>query len=92
MKRHPTNKFIVVCGFSKSKDMSSILHFLATNSNVKEIYPVTSYHTRLSPIETIQEKINCITKLLQPYDTPCNPFKEPIDKGSIPSTLRKVTA
>lgn len=90
-KRHPMSKILVVCGFSKQKDMTAMLHFLATNSHVKSIYPVTSNHFKLSTIGEINEKINDAIKLLHSYDSHGNPFKTEINNGDIPSTLTHVT-
>jgi hypothetical protein len=56
-KKHPHNKITVACGFSKAKDMTAMLHFLATNNHVKSIYPVTSNHFKLSTIDVINEKV-----------------------------------
>lgn len=56
MKVHPTNKVFVVCGFSKQKDMISMLHHLATSPNVKAIHAVTSPHFKLQTIDNVKTK------------------------------------
>lgn len=91
-KIHPMSRVHVVCGFSKAKDMTSMLHFLATSPNVKTIYPVTSQHFKLQHIDNVKSKVDEIIKLLHPYiDLSQNPFQEPIECGNIGCTLDKVT-
>jgi hypothetical protein len=53
VKRHPDQKIQVVCGFSGQKDHTSMIHCLASPKNVKHIYPVSSSHFKLIPIEVI---------------------------------------
>lgn len=91
-KLHPTSQIHVVCGFSKQKDMTSMLHSIATCPNVKAIHPVTSQHFKLQHIDSVKQRVDEITKLLHPYIShQKNPFQEPIECGNIHSTLHKVT-
>lgn len=64
---HPTSKIHVVCGFSKQKDMSAMLHHLASSPNVKSIHGVTSPHFKLQGIDAIINKFAEVKKTLHPY-------------------------
>lgn len=89
---HPTSKIHVVCGFSKQKDMTAMLHHLASSPNVKSIHPVTSPHFKLQGIDAIANKFTEVKKTLHPYIEQWeNPLKEPIQEGSIPHTLEQIT-
>lgn len=91
-KLHPTSEIHVVCGFSKQKDMTAMLHSIATCENVKAIHPVTSQHFKLQHIDSVKEKVEEIVKLLHPYNTQQkNPFQDPIKSGDIAMTLNEVT-
>jgi len=59
---HPTSKIHVVCGFSKQKDMTAMLHHLASSPNVKSIHGVTSPHFKLQGIEAIASKFSEVKK------------------------------
>jgi folylpolyglutamate synthase/dihydropteroate synthase len=73
-KLHPDSQIYVVCGFSKQKDMTSMLHKIATCPKVAAIYPVTSQHFKLSHIDNVKEKVEEISRLLHPYINEKNPF------------------
>ena len=89
---HPTSKIFVVCGFSKQKDMTAMLHNLASSPNVISIHPVSSSHFKLQSIDSIAEKFAEVKKSLHPYiDQGKNPLQEPIERGSIPHTLEHIT-
>ena len=90
-KLHPESRIYVICGFSKQKDMTSMLHQIATCPNVAAIHPVTSQHFKLQHIDSVKEKVEEIERLLHPYTGGKNPFQEPIEKGDIHSTLKHVT-
>ena len=64
---HPQSDVYVVCGFSKQKDMTAMLHHIATSPNVKSIYPVTSSHFKLQNIENVLSKFEEVGNLLHPY-------------------------
>lgn len=73
-KLHPERGIHVICGFSKQKDMTSMLHQIATCPNVSAIHPVTSQHFKLSHIDIVKEKVEEIQRLLHPYINEKNPF------------------
>lgn len=92
MRVHPMSSIFVVCGFSKQKDMTSMLHHLATSPNVIAIHPVTSPHFKLQNIDAVRTKFDEVSKLLHPYiDHAKNPLKEPIGEGDIKQTLQQIT-
>ncbi len=66
-KTHPQSNIFVVCGFSKSKDMTSMLYHLASTPEVKAIHPVTSPHFKLQNIDAVVSKFEEVSKLLTPY-------------------------
>jgi folylpolyglutamate synthase/dihydropteroate synthase len=81
-----------VCGFSQHKDVTAMLHHLATSPNVKAIFPVTSPHFKLQSIDTMKSKFAEVTKLVHPYvEESKSSLKEPIDGGDIALTLTHVT-
>jgi hypothetical protein len=44
VKRHPEQKIKIIVGFSKMKDATSMLEYLASSSQVSSIYTVTTNH------------------------------------------------
>lgn len=50
----------VVCGYSKGKDIDKMLNMLAASPAVKEVYPVSCNHFRLSPLTDLQAKISAV--------------------------------
>jgi folylpolyglutamate synthase/dihydropteroate synthase len=55
-----SRRLIVVCGYSKTKNITKMLEMLAENPNVKQVFPVSSQHFRLLPVDQLQEKITAI--------------------------------
>lgn len=43
----------VVCGFSKSKDITQMLGMLSENEQIKEVWPISCNHMRLLPLKDL---------------------------------------
>ncbi|CDW75224.1 folylpolyglutamate synthase [Stylonychia lemnae] len=89
-KRHPDQKIQIACGFSKNKDHTAMMHYMASHASVTSVYPITSNHFKICPIEEIQDRVKEVQKLFLSFEKPATVFQEPIQGGLISSTLEQV--
>lgn len=61
---------------------------MASDTQVKAIYPITSKHFKLTSIEDVQKKIQEVKKLFLSFDEAVSVFKEPIENGNIEATIQ----
>eukprot|EP00347_Sterkiella_histriomuscorum_P015118 403358251 len=88
--KYPEQKIQIVCGFSKQKDHTSMLHYLGSHPQVKTLYPVTSQHFKIISIDEIQTRIEDVSKLFLSFEKPNLGFQKPIENGNIAKTIQHV--
>lgn len=86
--RHPEQKIQVVIGFSKQKDHTAMLHFLASHKHVRAMYPVTNKHFKIMGLDEMSSKIQSVHKLFQSFEQEQLAFREPVSDGDIGQTIR----
>ena len=84
--KHKGKKIRIVCGFSKMKDIHSMLEFMIPYSH--KIHFIVQQHFKVAPLKSLLDQAKAIEKEMNGGYTQI--FQPIIDNGNITSTLTQV--